>query len=415
MLHVHFRAVALLFAVVLTVSSGPARTAQPDSLNVYIDADFSVAPIVGEAIELGLLTALAEVDGRVAGLPVTVQRMDHRTNSRRSQRNFKQFLNDPNAIAMFGGKQSPPYLSYGDQINAYGVPLLLAWSAAAPITRLATGSGNFIFRLSVDDKQAGPFLVEQALQDGCHDVALLLVDTGWGRANLRTITAALEARQLVPTAVIMVPNDIGKAAARNVARDLANSKAQCSLAVLTTDTGSTVLAALSEMEVDIDVFSHWGIFGQRFPVNVPFEMRESLNLRVLHTCGLSIEQAGSPVLANALERANEINGQILRLADISAPAGFVHGYDLGRIFLAAAEQAATTAEWSDSPIARRAALRNALAELEQPIDGIMTRYAPPFSDLTESNPDGHEALGQESLCLAVFDEENHLVPATERE
>ena len=387
----------------------PAKGAEPETLNVYIDADFSITPAVGEAIELGLLTALAEVDDRAAGVPVRVQRLDHRTSPRRSKRNFETFLRDPNALVMFGGQQSPPYLSFGDEINANGIPLLLAWSAAAPVTRLAPGDQNYIFRLSVDDSQAGPFLVGQALTAGCRDIALLLTDTGWGRANLRTMTAALEARELSPAKTIMIPSDVGAAAARNIARDIANSGAQCSLAVLTPAIGSTVLTALRDMDVKIDVFSHWGIFSRSFPETVTFEMREALNLQVLHTCGLSIEQAGSPVLTAALTHARTLDPSIARLADIAAPAGFVHGYDLGRVFLAAIEQAASTPAWSQGQAARRDAFRDAIAALERPVDGIMKRYAPPFSAFSDDNPDGHEALGRDSLCLARFDRNNRLV------
>lgn len=403
-----------LLAAVLslyTVCAVPAQANMSDGLNIYIDADFSLEPEVGEAIELGLVTALSETGGEVAGLPVSVRRLDHRTSPRRSKRNFAAFLEDHNAIAMFGGKQSPPYLTYGDDINASQVPLLLGWSAAAPVTRLVDGAENYIFRLSVDDTHAGPFLVEKTLAEGCTDVALILVDTGWGRANLKTMTAALEAQQNAPKLTIMVPTDIGNAAARNIARDIAKSEVQCVLAVLTGDTGTPVLAALHELEVAVDVFAHWGFVGGRFPERVTFEMRESMNLRILHTCGLNIEQSGSEVLAQAIAQAATQNDAIDSLVDIQAHAGFVHGYDLGRIFRTAAEQAAGTAQWSEGAIARRVALRDALAALEQPVEGILGTYQPPFADLSQNLRDGHDALGKDSLCLVKFDADNKIVPA----
>lgn len=400
-----FKAALLL----LTFAALPSQADTPDGLNIYIDADFSQEPYVGEAIELGLKTALAETGGQIAGLPVSVRRLDHRTSPRRSKRNFATFLEDPNAIAMFGGKQSPPYLTYGEFINANRVPLLLGWSAAAPVTRLADGDANYIFRVSVDDRQAGPFLVEQALSEGCDDVGLVLVDTGWGRANLKTMTAALEARQRAPALTVMVPNDIGNTAARNIARDVASSGVECVLAVLTADTGATVVAAFHELEVAVEVLAHWGIVSAGFPRTVTFEMRETLKLRMLHTCGLNLERSGSEPLSRAIAQAAKQSAPIQSLVDIDAHAAFVHGYDLGRIFRAAVEQAAETELWSDSGVARRTALRDALAALEQPVEGILKVYDPPFADLSQDMRDGHDALGRESLCLTKFDEQNRIV------
>jgi len=405
-----FNRLSMAALFLLALASLPSQADLADGMNIYIDADFSQEPHVGEAIELGLNSALAETGGRIAGLPVSVRRLDHRTSPRRSKRNFATFLKDRNAIAMFGGKQSPPYLTYGAFINANQVPLLLGWAAAAPVTRMADGNANYIFRLSVDDSQAGPFLVDQALAEGCQDIALVLVDTGWGRANLDTMTAALAAKQRTPALTVMVPTDTGSATARNMARDIDASGVQCVLAVLTVDTGETVLAALHELAVPVDVLAHWGIVGAGFPLTVTYEMRETLRLRILQTCGLSIERTGSRALSRAIAQAAKLNATIHSLSDIDAHAGFVHGYDLGRIFRAAAEQAAETDQWSDGPMARRAALRDALAALEQPVDGILKVYHPPFADLSQNRRDGHEALGKESLCLAKFDEENRIVP-----
>ncbi|MEO0916036.1 MAG: ABC transporter substrate-binding protein [Pseudomonadota bacterium] len=411
MLQTTIRKFLLGLPLIFAIGTTPANTAQSDELHIYIDADFSIAPMVGEAIELGLRAALADTEGQIAGLPVSIRRLDHRTNPRRSHKNFETFLRDPHAIAMVGGQQSPPYLSYGTEINASRVPLLLAWSAAAPLTRFAEGDQNHIFRLSVDDSKAGAFLVAQALADGCRDIALLLADTGWGRANQININAALGAHQLSPVTTITVPSDVGRATARNVARDLQNSGAECSLAVLTNVTSSTIFAAMHEMQVDVDVFSHWGIFSPDFTRNVPHDVRQALNLRVLHTCALSLERSGSQVLDNALHKARAIDNRIAVLGDIRAPAGFVNGYDLGRIFQAAIEQAATSPAWDQSPVARRDAFRAALVSLEEPVEGIMKTYAPPFSRVSAANADGHEALGQDSLCLAKFDRENRLVAA----
>ncbi len=96
------------------------------------------------------------------------------------------------------------------------------------------------------------------------------------------------------------------------------------------------------------------------------------------------------------------------MKDIPASAGFVHAFDFGRLFRAAAQQAARTPEWSQGPVARRRALRDAMANLEAPVAGIMKVYDRPFSDLTPDNRNGHEALGPDDLCLARYAESGEL-------
>ncbi len=271
----------------------PVNTASADGLNLYIDADFSNAPSVAEAIELGLRSAMAEVDNTVAGLPVTITWLDHRKSPRRSENNFKVFLRDPFGIAVFGGQQSPPYLSFGEQINANGIPLFLTWAAAGPVTRYLDGADNFIFRLSVDDSKAGPFLVRKALAAGCRNIALVLSDTGWGRANRRTITAALEAEGITPVSTHMLPGDVGPVVARSIAHDMMESRAECALTVLVLRPGVTFLNALRDLPVPLRMFTHWGMMSEDFHVQVPAELRRKLSLRVLQTCGLKIERAGA--------------------------------------------------------------------------------------------------------------------------
>ncbi|MEM9814253.1 MAG: hypothetical protein AAF913_16475, partial [Pseudomonadota bacterium] len=102
---------------------------------------------------------------------------------------------------------------------------------------------------------------------------------------------------------------------------------------------------------------------------------------------------------------------ITRLQNLTAPAGFVHAYDLTRVLIAAGEQAAKTPAWSGSIEDRRAALRAALQRLEAPVEGILGTYAPPFQPYEMGRIDAHEALGVDDLCLAAFDRTGQLVDA----
>ena len=221
--------------------------------------------------------------------------------------------------------------------------------------------------------------------------------------------AALRKRSLQPAATIFVPADIGTTAANNVARDLKQSAATCAIGVLTSRAGSRVFNAIHEFAPGVRVLSHWGVISSEFSTSVPFEMREALHLRLLQTCGLTVEQAGSARTSEALATARMLGANVESLRDISAPAGFVHAYDLGLILRAAVEQAAEDPRWATGTTGRRQALRTALQSLERPVQGILMEYDRPFSKVTEANPDGHEALGLEGLCLAKYGDDNRLM------
>lgn len=383
-------------------------TVAEETLRFYVDADYSVTGDVAEAIDLGVRTALHQRGNRLAGITFEVVPMDHRGSPRRSFANMKRFQADPQALAVFGGMQSPPYLTYGDQLNAWGVPLLLTWSAGAPVTRMAAGDGNFVFRLSIDDSKAGPFLVRQALARGCRAPAVLLGDTGWGRSNKATILPALAEADVNPSVVKLIPDGLGQAEARSIAQQVEEAQADCAIFVGTSGLGDTLLPALATVEGGLRVISHWGILSSDFETQVTHAVRQSLDLSILQSCALEREQAGNTMLIAAKTAAQALGADFDRLGEQRAYAGFIHAYDMVQIVAAALEQAMETPAWTEGPLARRRALKEALETLERPVVGILQTYARPFRPFSAADNDAHEALSGNDLCLARFSEEGFL-------
>lgn len=381
-----------------------------EKLELYIDADYSINDAAGLAIELGLRTALREEGLRLGGAPVEIVPMDHRGNVLRSRNTIDTYIASPTAIAIIGGLHSPPYLTYKNDINQNEVLTLLPWSAAGPITRAAEGDENWIFRLSVDDTQSGPFLVREAIQTGgCKSVALVLLDTGWGQANEVTLTAALRAAGYAPSIVAYFPSTVGKAVAGSLAESVIKSLADCAILLANSGNGAEMVNALADRNPDLRIFSHWGVTGSNtFVDRVSHNRREQMQIRVLQTCGLKREAEGSEVLRAAMEAGAP---EASSLTAIPAATGFVHGYDLGRILIMAARQASATPEWQGDITDRRRALKLALESLDTPVMGILKQYNPPFQRYSARTPDAHEALGLDDLCLAQFLEDGRLADA----
>ena len=376
-------------------------------VHLLIDADYTISAKAAQAIELGLRTALEEEGFRLGGQQVEIVPMDHRANVKRSLRTYGHYTKNDHALAIIGGLHSPPYLKHKDYLNKNGILTLLPWSAAGPITRASAGYENWIFRLSVDDRQTGEFFMQKMEQSNqCARIALVLLDTGWGQANFISLTKALSVRDRSPTVATFFPSGISETAAALLAEEVGATSPDCAVLLSNWNDGATVVNALHKEQPNLRIFSHWGIMGGDFADAVPDQTRRDMQLTVLQTCGLRQEMAANPILKSALHRAAP---SAQSLADLAAPTGFVHGYDLGLVLIAAARQAQSQPQWDRQSIeSMRLELRKALLALDTPVDGILQRYAPPFTPNTADNADGHEALRIEHLCLARFRQDGRL-------
>ena len=391
----------------LLAGGGAWASDGPDRMTIYIDADYTHLPAPAEAIETGLRTAFAETWAEDL---VTILPRDHRANARRSFDNIRDAVTDQTAIAVVGGMHSPPYLIHGAEINAAGMPLLLPWSAGGPITRLADGDNNWIFRLSVDDTKAGGFLLEQAQAAGCAKIGLIVLDNPWGNGNATRIRDVMTAQGLAAPRVVGLPLEIGVETATAAANEMASFGADCVILVSEVKTSAHVMTAFTKLDTPPRIFSHWGILGR--PVNdfISPAVRDSVSLSILGTCGLTRAQEHEEVHAAALRHARQLRGDTFTPEALVAVHGFYHGHDLGLLIVAALDKARHSAGWDKGAASRRAAFRQALYALDDEIEGLLKNYQSPFRPNTAEDRDGHEALSGEDLCLTAFNDDGYLRP-----
>lgn len=382
----------------------------PGALRIYIDADYTIARQTALSIEHGLASAFAMRGFSVAGEGLEIVPLDHRANQRRSIMNIRQFHADEQGLVVIGGLHSPPYMRHLSEINESGVPMLLAWSASGTLTRYSDGPLNWVFRVSVDDRMAGPFIADQMIRQGCQTIGLAVIDNGWGHGNSASITAALAEHGLEVATVATLSTEIGPATANEIAVQLAAVDVECLGLVGNDQNSALLLNAIHGAGLDLQVFSHWGFFGGDFEELTTHDVREWVSLRVLQSCGLDRGRRNDHMINLALGSARDLGYPYQVLSDAPAPAGFVHGFDIGLILMAAIEQAQSDPAWDGPAVERRLALRNALEALETPVQGILKNYDRPFAPNTPDAPNGHEALSHADLCLAAMDENGRMVP-----
>ncbi len=208
-----------MFTCLLLIITYTSNVHAQQKYTIYLDADFSGATASSLAIQQGITTALAEVDNQIQGIQFEVTLKDHRANSLRSRRNLEAFLADEQALMVFSGLHSPPLLANKSFINENEILLLDPWAAAGPITRSGSEK-NWIFRLSIDDSNAGKFISKKAIEQGFSKPYLLLEDTGWGRSNEQTMIQALNELLIKPIGLSWFNWGVGVNHAKVLLRDI---------------------------------------------------------------------------------------------------------------------------------------------------------------------------------------------------
>jgi len=374
--------------------------------SIYIDADFSSSQASSLAIKQGITTALAEVNNEIQGFKFNIVIKDHRANSLRSKKNLENYLENDKALFIFSGLHSPPLLSNKSFINENEILMFSPWAAAGPITR-ADKSSNWIFRLSIDDTNAGAFIVKRALAEGFTKPYLLLEDTGWGRSNQKTMIRALKNNQREVSGITWFNWGLGKHHAKLLLRNIADTNSDVIFFVGNSPEGKTFIKAMIDLPdaLKLPVRSHWGITGGTFAQEINAEQRSLVDLQFIQTRFSFLNPSLSKIELSVLELAKKHNSDINSKNDIKAQSGFVHSYDLTKIIIAAINQSGLTGNKAQD----KASIRKSLTHLKLPVAGLIKTYKSPFSQYNTDTPNAHEALRIEDYTMGYYSKNNNVL------
>lgn len=402
------QAVSVIVVLLICVFFAPQTFAAPSMpIHLYLDADVTGSASSTQAIERGIRTALAENGNMLAGRPVELIVLNHRGNSRRSLVNLNKFLADPDALALFTGLHSPPLLAHRQFINDNGILVLNPWAAAGPITRSPDGV-NWIFRLSVDDSKAGAVITRRAVDvRGFKRPALLLENTGWGKSNLKTMTASLKKRNITPAAVVWFDWGIKENGAKISLREIKEANADVIFLVANNPEGKVFSKAMHSLWPDerLPIVSHWGVTGGDFPEVITPAMRNELDIEFIQTSFSFLDMGNAPFPNKVFQEAMTLFPDIKSPADITSPTGFIHAYDLTRVLAAAIAQTDMQGPMKEA----RDRVRKSLENLSGPVQGLIKTYDPPFRPYVVEDKDAHEALGMEDLTFGRFGDHNEII------
>lgn len=367
---------------------------------LYVDADFSNTPQSSQAISQGIKTALVDANLR-QNVSFEVEHKDHKGVARLSHLNMLEYNKTPSVLAVFTGLHSVPVLKAKHLINQSKILTLDPWAAAGPITRPET-SDNWIFRLSIDDTNAGTFISDSSTNEGFKKPHLLLERTLWGRSNQKTMTAALSKYNIKPQTSWFNLNLTLPQATRILKKIKSNGHDSIFL-VANTPEGVTIAKAMANLPPTqrLPIRSHWGITGGNFTNQVPHSQRKKLDLTFIQTKFSMYQPQHEQRVKSLMTRIQQANPEIKNISDIPSQTGFIHAYDLTKLFLQAVNQCYITGDRKND----KQCIHSALENLTAPVHGLIKTYRQPFSVYTTDSPQAHEALRIEDYAMGYFAED----------
>ena len=320
------------------------------------------------------------------GRQLTLISKDHKGIAARGLNNLDYLAELPNCLAVFGGLHSPVVLAELEAIHQHELVFLVPWAAATAITD-NNFNPNYVYRLSVRDADAGPFLIQKALEQS-HRIALLLENTGWGRSNHQAMLAALDEAGARP--VIVKWFNWGEKYFDAILDDIDNSDAEVIVFVGNAPEGAAMVNNLYKRPHHPAIIAHWGISGGQFWQSSQRALAE-MDVRFLQTYSFLNDNAEAN--QDFFEHYQR-KYHIIHREQINAPVGSAHAYDLMHLLAIAVRQAGKP---------ERSAIRNALEQISSH-QGLIKNYQQPFST------NDHDALEPEDFILARFDSRGVIVP-----
>lgn len=398
--------------VLLLLSSIGSLSAAETServLYIYQDADTSNHHESAQAIQQGIEVSFNEIDNHIAGYKIAFKYLDHRGNVVRSKRNYQTFIDDPNALVIYSGIHSPPLIKNRAFINENKALTLVPWAAGGPITRYPSKE-NWIFRLSVDDTQAGSVIIDFAMsKQECQKPHLLLEESPWGDSNLRSMSKALNKYNIETPRLARFSWNLKAKGARFVLDNIMDKGSDCVILVGNAVEGAVIVKEMLKYPLAqrLPIISHWGITGGNFHEVINADARKKLSLHFIQSCFSFTNEEQSSLAQQVFKQLiTHANGSISAPKDLKSAVGFIHAYDLSKLLIQAIKQTGL----SGDIIKDRDAIRLALENIKVPIEGLVKTYHKPFSVFdAEQNTNGHEALQNDSYCMGKYGQQDEIL------
>lgn len=356
-----------------------AGLVQAQDIKLGFNGDLSASPSAqsGKAGVIGIQAAIDDINaaGGVLGRKFTLVIRDDQSQPPKSIQNMSDLIDNEKVVTVFGPTNSGNALAWKHIPNQKKVISMGMIGSGTAITHaMSPGAENYMFRVSMVDREQVAGLVAYAKKSGTTKIGLMGETTGYGQGGLKDLEEIAKLHGLTPLATEKF--GVGDT---DMTSQLNKMKAAGVDTILVWAQGTPTGQLVRSME-KINYFpmmlSSWA----------------ADNITFFDAAGKTL--ASKPIFMRTMVNPSTPAQQKLydrTASQLAAPSAFpfvIHGYDAVQLVAAAMRQAGST----DGP-----KVREALENLSAPVQGVKKTYNKPFSK------DQHEALVASDLAFVKWE------------
>jgi branched-chain amino acid transport system substrate-binding protein len=373
---------ASIFKRTLLVTGLVAATlANAQDIKLGFNGDLSASPSAqsGKAGVIGIQAAIDDINasGGVLGRKLTLVIRDDQSQPPKSIQNMSDLIDNEKVVAVFGPTNSGNALAWRHIPNQKKVVSMGMIGSGTDITKpMSPGAENYMFRVSMVDREQVAALVAYAAKSGMKKVGLMGETTGYGQGGLKDLEEVSKLHGLTPLAI-----EKFAVSDTDMTSQLNKMKAAGVETVLVWAQGTPTGQLLRSMEK----INYFPTFLTSWAAD---------NITFFDAAGKSL--AGKPIFMRTMVNPSTPAQQKLydrTASKLAAPSAFpfvIHGYDATLLVAAAIRQAGST---------DGVKMREALEDLNAPVAGVMKTYNKPFSKTI------HEGLVASDLAFVKWNDD----------
>jgi branched-chain amino acid transport system substrate-binding protein len=351
---------------ILSAASVMSFATAAQEIKLGFNGDLSASPSAqsGAAGVLGIQAAIEDINaaGGINGRKLTLVIRDDQSQPPKSIQNMSDLIDNEKVVAVFGPTNSGNAMAWKHIPNQKKVVSMGLIGGGTDITK-NTGGDNYMFRVSMVDREQVAGIIAYAQKAGYKKVGLLTETTGYGAGGLKDMQEIgklhgidVSVTEKFAVADTDMTSQLNKMKAAGV--DAVAVWAQG------TPTGQ-LMRSMEKINYFPPVLSSWAAD------NITFHDAAGKTLAEKPIFMRTMVDPSTPKQKQLFERTKA------KLAAASAFPFVVHGYDAVQLIAASIRQAGGTDGEK---------MRAALEDLKEPVAGAMKSYSKPFSKLQ------HEAL-----------------------
>jgi len=360
----------LATVVAAAATAAAASAAHAQAIKFGYNGDLSASPSAqsGQAAVLGMQAAIEDINraGGLLGRQITLVTRDDASAPPRSIQNMSDLIDNEKVVAVFGPTNSGNAMAWKHIANQKRIPVMGNVGSGTDITKpMRPGTDNYMFRVSMVDRgQVAALMAYVKKNPNSKVVGLMAETTGYGQGGMKDMEE-LAKLQDIP----IVATEYFGVADTDMTSQLSKMKAAGVDTVVVWAQGTPLGQLMRSME-KIDYF--------------PLALMSWAADNITFYDAAGPQLAGQPLFMRTISDTAYTPAQqaLHRRVEsrLRAPSSFsfaLHGYDSVLLMAAAITQAGST----DGP-----QVRQALENLQTPVQGLLKTYDKPFSK------DKHEAL-----------------------